>query len=289
MGHGRFSKLGYETKVSNYSDKSIHEVFSQKRSVSKQDVVNIEFRESRDSKDNPKSLPIIVGIDVSGSMGSNADYIVRRGFGTLMSSLIPEVSFDPHVCFLGIGDAVAGDRFPLQATQFEADDSICDQLTDIYLEGGGGGNSFESYDLTWAFATEKVLFDSFEKRKKKGYIFTIGDEEFPQAFSKDYYRTVFSQYLPNSTEEVFENALKKWNIFHVHIKDGNYSRIRPGMAEASWRERIGNRLLVLSDKTRISELISCAIEINEGSDVNSVIDSFDSDDTQSILRNALNV
>ena len=65
------------------------------------------------------------------------------------------------------------------AAQFEADLRIADQLARLWLEGGGGGNRFESYNLPWYFAARRTSIDCFEKRGRKGYLFTVGDEPPP--------------------------------------------------------------------------------------------------------------
>ncbi|HAO33838.1 MAG TPA: hypothetical protein DCQ84_12920, partial [Candidatus Competibacteraceae bacterium] len=56
---------------------------------------------------------------------------------------------------------------------------IARQLRRLWLEKGGGGNACESYTLPWYFAATHTAIDCFEKRGKKGYLFTVGDEEPP--------------------------------------------------------------------------------------------------------------
>ena len=73
---------------------------------------------------------------------------------------------DPQFLCAAIGDSKS-DKTPLQVTQFESDIRIIRQLTDLYLEGGGGGNYGESYHLLWYFAAYRTAADCFEKRGKK--------------------------------------------------------------------------------------------------------------------------
>ena len=142
MGSGRWSDSDWKsyTKVNNYASKSIDEIFT-KRSIS--DDLNPfgKIRESRDSADNPKSTAIVVGLDVTGSMGVVLDAMARKGLNTLVNEIYNRKPVcDPHVMCLGIGD-VECDRAPIQATQFEADIRIAEQLEKMFLERGGGGNS----------------------------------------------------------------------------------------------------------------------------------------------------
>ena len=141
------------------------------------------MRESRDSKDNPKSTPVIVALDVTGSMGMLADVIAREGLGVLFNAILDlKPISDPHVMFMGVGDANC-DSAPLQVSQFEADNRIVEQLTQLFIEHGGGGNNFESYNLPWYFGARHTEHDSLIKRGKRGYLFTVGDEEAPEALT----------------------------------------------------------------------------------------------------------
>ncbi len=60
---------------------------------------------------------------------------------------------------MGIGDAWC-DRVPLPVTPFETDIRIARQLEQIFLEHGGGGNNFESYNLPWYFAAKRTAIAS---------------------------------------------------------------------------------------------------------------------------------
>ena len=57
---------------------------------------------------------------------------------------------DPQIMFGAIGDATC-DRVPLQVGQFESDNRMDDDLGRIVLEGGGGGQMTESYELAMYF------------------------------------------------------------------------------------------------------------------------------------------
>ena len=57
---------------------------------------------------------------------------------------------DPQLMFGAIGDATC-DRAPLQVGQFESDNRMDGDLEHILLEGGGGGQKTESYELAMYF------------------------------------------------------------------------------------------------------------------------------------------
>ena len=51
-----------------------------------------------------------------------------------------------------------------------------EDLGRIVLEGGGGGQMTESYELAMYFMARHTAIDCFEKRGRRGYLFIIGDE-----------------------------------------------------------------------------------------------------------------
>ncbi len=273
MGHSRWKDADYASYSSNVAEKPRNELFhrssrdSEVRSGQKVNIEEIEFRESRDSEANPCSTPIIVGLDVTGSMGMIPEKLTKGGLGTFVEQTLERKPItDPHFLFLGIGDAIVGDQAPLQATQFEADNTICDQLTDIWLEGGGGGNQFESYDLAWAFAIGKCRTDAWDKRQEKGFLFTVGDEEFPESSNTDYIaKRVFGQAGDDTTpSSLLESASERWNIFHVIIAEGSYADARLTDVEKSWQQRLGKRAMTLGNYHMLPQLMVAAMAVESG-------------------------
>ena len=82
---------------------------------------------------------------------------------------------DPQILFAAVGDATC-DCVPLQVGQFESDNRMDQNLENMILEGGGGGQKTESYELIMYVAARHTAIDCWEKRKRKGYLFIIGDE-----------------------------------------------------------------------------------------------------------------
>ena len=134
------------------------------------------MRESRDSAQHPASLAIGVVFDVTGSMGL-VPRVLQTKLGKLMRLLVDKgYVAHPQVLFGAVGDATC-DVVPLQMGQFESGLEMDDDLGKIYLEGGGGGQVYETYELAAYFFACHTAIDCFEKRAKKGYFFTIGDEK----------------------------------------------------------------------------------------------------------------
>jgi len=266
MGGGTFNARAYATYSASTAGLSTAEVFKSRTIHSTLDPKGVKVRESRDSADNPKSTPLIVALDVTGSMHILADTIARQGLGVMFNAVLDRKPIsDPHVMFMAVGDANF-DHFPLQVSQFEADNRILEQLTQIFIEHGGGGNAFESYNLPWYFAAFHTVHDSMEKRGKRGYLFTVGDEEAPHDLTRDQIRKFLGDELAQelSTQAMLELAQRTYNVFHIIIEEGNHARGALPKVQETWRQMLGQHVISLADHKLLAETIVSTIEIAEG-------------------------
>jgi hypothetical protein len=280
MGSGKFDSrawTSYTKDTMDYDKKTTREIFGKRSMDAELNPYGVGVRESRDSADNPNSTALIVGLDVTGSMSYVIDRMAREGLNTLVTEIYNRKPIeDPHIMCAGIGD-VECDSAPLQITQFEADIRIATQLEKIFLEGGGGGNSYESYSLVWYFAAMHTVTDCFEKRGKKGYIFTIGDEEPTGILTRESIKTFIGDgpQADFTSEELFNMASRQWEIFHVMVEQGSHFRYHGDRVVRKWTEILGQRALRLSDHTKMPELIVSVLQINEGADKKAVLESWD--------------
>jgi hypothetical protein len=245
----------------DYKTKSREELFTQRNINNAMSPYGVKVRESRDSAEHPNSLAIIIALDETGSMGSVPHYLVKEGFPDIMGNIIQKGEKDPQVMFLGIGDHEC-DEAPLQVSQFESSDELLDKwLTTVYLEGGGGGNNGESYSLAWYFAAQHTSIDCFEKRGRKGFLFTIGDEPVLKIIPAHILKKLMGegQYENYTAEKLYDMAREKYNVFHVHIKEtssGSRQRVIDG-----WKQLLTDNLIVAERHEDVAKLI--ADKINE--------------------------
>lgn len=268
MGGGRFDPGVYRSFASSTVNKGTDEIYESRSMHANLNPFGVKMRESRDSADNPNSTPLIVALDVTGSMGIIADTIARQGLGTLFTGILDRKPIsDPHVMFMAVGD-VTSDHAPLQVSQFEADKRIIEQLTQIFIEGGGGGNHFESYNLPWYFAALHTVHDSMEKRGKRGYLFTVGDEEAPPPLTRSQIKQFIGDDIQAqiSTKELLQLVQRTYNVFHVIIEEGDYASRHQGSVLDSWRNLLGQHVIRLADHRKLAETIVSAIEVAEGAD-----------------------
>lgn len=288
MGSSRWSADDWTSYSSTTKTKTIDKIFTSRGLKDSLNPYGVEIRESRDSDINPQSNAIIVGLDVTGSMGMISDALAREGLGVMVEEILKRKPVsDPHIMCMGIGDAYH-DSAPLQVTQFEADITIAKQLEEIWLEKGGGGNHFESYNLPWYFAAMHTSIDCFEKRNKKGYLFTIGDEEAPQAVLRSHIEKIFGDSVQQdySTEQLLNMVSKMYHVFHIVVEEGNHAKHYLPEVMDSWTKLLGQRVLRLSNHKNLAEVVVSAIEVNEGKDADSVIKSW-SGSTSVVVGRAL--
>ena len=241
MGTARWDPSAWSAYASTAAATPRAARFKSRGLVRELDPMGVSVRESRDSTVNPLSTAIIVGLDVTGSMGRIADAMSKDGLGTLFTEILdrPPVS-DPHLMFMGIGDVMC-DRAPLQVSQFEADNRIGEQLNALFLEGGGGDNTNESYTLPWYFAAEHTAIDCHENRGKKGYLFTVGDEECPPILAGRQIEAVLGTDPERdfTADTLLTMAARKYCVFHIIVKEGSYARTQLPSVQASWCDVLG--------------------------------------------------
>lgn len=194
------------------------------------------IRECVDSPEHPETIPVILALDVSGSMGDTANEVAAE-LGNIMTELYKEVK-DVEFMIAAIDDFVF-DKVPLQVSQFESDIRIAEQLDLVYFEGGGGPNRWESYSSIWAFAGTQTKLDCWN-RGKRGIIITMGDEELNPSIPRKKYEEVTGQkgcYTSNDkdidSKVVYDQVKDKYDIYHINIEHGH----RPSMDR--WNQVLG--------------------------------------------------
>ena len=240
MGSGSYSFVAYSCLANEreYSTKSADAVFKNRSLSAKSDIklsninartyntqikpemVDTGVRESRDSNEHPETTPIIIALDVTGSMRRTPHEMIKDNFPKLMEALMQLGVKDPQLLFMAVGDHEY-DRYPIQVGQFESDtEKIVNSLEEFVLEGGGGGNAGESYLLAHIIAGYHTETDSWFKRHKKGYLFTIGDEPNLRNISGHALEDFLGYQHPAnpiSADEAVKKAQEQYNVYHLSL------------------------------------------------------------------------
>lgn len=121
---------------------------------------------------------------------------------------------DPAISFCAVGDETCDDA-PLQVTDFGQGIQIDQLITKSYLEGGGGGGSQESYEISAYFYSRHCTLSN----PTLPFYFITGDEHFyPNIKSKSIHDLM--SFKPNEqsidSKKIWQELCKKFNVFHLH-------------------------------------------------------------------------
>lgn len=236
-------------------DLSAQQMFTQRRLAKELNPYNV-MRECCDNEEHPNTIPVIIGLDTTGSMGA-AGVEVAKKLNVIITELYNRYQ-DIEIMVMGIGD-LAYDDAPVQMSQFESDIRIAEQLDKVWLESGGGGNSYESYTAAWYFGLKHCKLDCWN-RGKKGIIITTGDEPLNPYLPKDRLNDISGDSNQDNVEtnELYELAKRKYDIYHITINDRRtaYSWYKKHI-DATFGKLLGDRLKVSSMDDLAARIVDC--------------------------------
>lgn len=232
------------------------------------------MREVCVTDEHPDPTAILIWLDVTGSNIAAAKQVHAK-----LSSLqayLKQGNFcaDPQINVSAVGDANS-DKFPLQFGQFESDNRLDDQIAALILEGAGGGQQCETYELGAYMAARHVHQEPYELYGKKGFVFFIGDEMPYDTVKNDYSRghyyggghtleslTGDTLAEPLSTKALFDELKRKNHVFFLFQKRGAYA---PDEIIPAWVKVLGRENIVeLDDPNMVVEVIAALIARFEG-------------------------
>ncbi|MEH1015914.1 hypothetical protein V6U90_22735 [Micromonospora sp. CPCC 206060] len=219
-------------------------------------------RESRDSAEHPESLAIAVLFDVTGSM-RNVPKVLQQKLPKLLGLLQRKgYARDPQIMFGAIGDATC-DRVPLQVGQFESDNRMDDDLGRIVLEGGGGGQQTESYELALYFMAHHTSIDCYEKRGRRGYLFIIGDELAYNRVKAREVNQVIGDGLADDLplRQVVAQAQRMYDVYYLLPAGSSYAGSQKVLD--FWRDLLGQNTVEIDDLDAVCETIALTVGLGE--------------------------
>lgn len=228
-------------------------------------------REARDSAEHPATLPIVVGFDSTGSMGS-VPRTVQRKLTTLFDLLLTKgYATDPQIAVATYGDATC-DKVPLQVSQFESDNRIDENLDNLFLEGGGGGNNGETSQLLLYYLAHHTATDAWEKRGRKGHLFLIADEVQVPITREDVRRTIgeVARQADVSAEGIAAAVTRTWDVHVLLI--ANYVALYQRSQEFYENLFGPSALTIVQDPEAIAETIAAIVGYAEGRDLAAIRD-----------------
>lgn len=272
MGAGSFTSTSfrsYSTSVGKdydeYTGRVSGQVFEARKIDPSLDPKNFKVRECINSDEHPNTIPVILALDVTGSMGE-ACKETAEALGVIITNLYKKFQ-DIEFCVMGIGD-LAYDRAPIQMSQFESDVRIAEALDKIYMEHGGGGNAFESYTAAWYMGLKRTKLDAVDLQGRKGIIITMGDEPLnPYLPQHELNQAVNAKEQADiETANLFKEASTKFDIFHIAVDSSHdcYSSYAQRIAN-SFGQLLGPRFKVASLNQLAEAVEECITESVQGS------------------------
>lgn len=258
--------------------------------VKNKNKAGLIIREALDTDAHPTSLAIAVIFDVTGSMGS-VPRILQKKMIELMATLVKKgVVPHPHILFAAAGDANS-DQGPIQVGQYEAGNEADEALANIWIEGNGGGQKCETYELAMYFLAKYSKLDCLDKRGHKGYMIVIGDEMPYSALKKDQVKEhigdtlesdiLFSTMDPRigavkrakehgATGDLISMIEEKFELIWIMPNADGCHYFNDSEINETLKTMLGERFHKMENPEDVCEFIAGLIAIGEGYDADTV-------------------
>ncbi len=203
------------------------------------------------------SAPLVIACDVTGSMGewpatifSKLPYLDLEGQEYLGE--------DMEISFAAVGD-VFSDKYPLQVRPFGRGKDLEARLKELIVEGNGGGQTCESYDIAAYYYAHNV---EMPNAIKPIFIF-IGDEGLYDFLDKNSAETLcFGTDVKRITvEQVIRELQNKFAVYLVRKPYGSTSESNAHESvnfkiQSQWEKLLGeDHVCILPDASRVVDVI----------------------------------
>lgn len=277
MGAGNFDVKAYEiqakeaqvSKNSGFTAISMCDEFNPSK-------VSMRFSKRGPFNEFKDVITVLIGLDVTGSMDVIPKSLLEGKLGSLMVDLkktFGKPNENLQISFAGIGDAKS-DESPLQVTHFESDNRFAQQLQKIWLEGHGGGNGAESYNLLWWYAAHKTHLNYVKQDGRKGILITIGDDNVhPNLTANEIQMWLDPEYDGGDiSNQVLLNAVREqYDAYHIVITDGqaythDYLKQQTKTTEQQkaeakqWTDLLGLNHVIEADSKGVADAIAAIIK-----------------------------
>lgn len=200
--------------------------------------------------------PLVIACDVTGSMGewpatifSKLPYLDLEGQEYLGE--------DMEISFAAVGDAFS-DNYPLQVRPFGRGKDLEQRLKELVIEGNGGGQYCESYDIAAYYYSHNV---DMPNAIKPIFIF-IGDEGLYDFLDKEHVETLcFGKTDRMSVEQVIRELQNKFSVYLVRKPYGSVSSKNDTSSldykiQSQWEKLLGeDHVCILPDASRVVDVI----------------------------------
>jgi len=184
--------------------------------------------------------PIIVGIDVTGSMNVWPREIFDRL--PLLYQTLAKYRPDVEFCFSAIGDATS-DQYPLQVNDFGKAADLEKKLQALYPEGGGGGQIKESYELFGHFISEHCQTPN----AKSPFLIIYGDEAFYDTIQRNQVKHFIGDDIAKTVDskEMWQKLMQRFNVYFLQKPyGGGENDGTTGEVGRIWKGALGDQRVI---------------------------------------------
>ncbi|MEN8241673.1 MAG: hypothetical protein ABFS17_07110 [Chloroflexota bacterium] len=203
---------------------------------------NIKIIDPKKKIKTESKNPLIIAVDVTGSMSSWPGEIFDRL--PLLYNTLSQYREDLEICFAAIGDAKV-DNWPLQVTTFASGFDLEQLLGSLYGEGGGG-DAPESYGMFAHWVNTHV---EVPKTEEAPFLIVFGDVTMHPTIDGE---LIEKNLGDRGVKDL--NALKEWNKVSETWNTWFLRRPtgKPGdHVDQQWAEAIGeNKVFRIQDEQR---------------------------------------
>ncbi|HIH24302.1 TPA: VWA domain-containing protein [Candidatus Woesearchaeota archaeon] len=193
--------------------------------------------------------------DGTGSMGDFPKVIFEKL--PLLDLGIADYLDDVEISVAMIGDAQYDAR-PLQVQPYTKGKGLVGALNNLVIEGGGGGNQTESYDLAALYYARNA---DMPKATNPVMIFICDEGIYPQVdanWAKDYAKVDIDKKM--KTDALFEELKNKYSVYCIRKHYGDHSGDKMQGADLAvhkqWERYVGaERIAMLDDPRRVVDVI----------------------------------
>lgn len=209
-----------------------------------------------DSIKTESTCPLVICCDVTGSMGnwpatifSKLPYLDLEGKEYLGE--------DMEICFCAVGD-IFSDQYPLQVRPFTTGTNMKEELEKLVIEGNGGGQCMESYDIAAHYFAENCEMP----KALNPIIIFIGDEGLYDFLDMEGAEK-WSRAKPEKrmdVSQVFKALKKKFTVYLIRKSYGSTTANEMSSYDAKihkqWADLLGDdHICVLPAADRVVDVI----------------------------------
>lgn len=210
---------------------------------------------------NTHKNPIVFALDDTGSMGEWVNVIYDKLPMFYSQIKIQNYVEDPSISFAAIGDHNCCTA-PLQVSEFGAGIELDQMVSKLFLEGNGGGNERESYELSAYFYLKRVDLGNCEYP----FYFVTGDEGYFDTLNKETVKKFLDlgEERDYNSKELWHELMNKYNVFH--LKKPYLSKNYEDKIRKQWEDTLSpERVIVFKESKAVIDVILGLISITSGS------------------------